>query len=999
MLRNKLPLAVLALCSFLIAGCGGGGNTSTGATTTTPGLSTSTLTAFTAVSGTSSSQTLTLTNTGTATFTLTSAALGGTNPAAFSTTGTGTCATLPASLAPNATCTLTITFAPTAAGPFSATITLTDNVAGLPQTITLSGTGTAPGLSLSSLTAFTAVAGTSTSQSLTLTNNGTAPFILTSAALGGTNPTAFTATSTCGNLPVSLAPSSSCSLTITFAPTAAGPFSATVTFADNVAGSPQIVTLSGTGTAPALSLSSLTAFSTAASTTSTAQTLTLTNSGTAPLTFSSEVLGGTNSSVFAITSNTCNTPLAISASCALTLTFSPTAGGSFGAMITLTDNVSGSPQIVSLSGTGLVPVATLSGNSLAFSSAPTIASPLQFITLTNTGTATLNISSITLGGTNPSDFAIAAGTNPCGTTLAASASCTISASFTPADATTYAATITVTDNATGSPQIINLSGTGTAPVASFSPGSLTFAATNVGVSSASQSFALTNTGNAALTISNIAVTGTAASSYSQTNNCTAPLVPTTGNCTVYVTFDPTTSGPLAAAISFTDNASGSPQTVGLSGTGIAPIASLGGTTLNFSSTPTVTSPLQFITLTNTGTATLNISSIALGGTNASDFAIAAGTNPCGTTLAPSASCTISATFTPTAATTYTASITVTDDASTSPQVITLNGNGGTAVYRTLFATPMSDNSITPLYNLINSATQTIDMTMYELQDTTFSGYLVAACAKGVKVRVILSSSEKNPDTPAYTQLNGAGSNCKAVFSNTAFTNTHQKTITIDAAAANATTAILSLNLQSVYYSTTRDFGIITNDAADIAAIEATFAVDYAAAGTNSSTDFNYPAGAGDDLVWSPTTATADMVGIIANAKSTLYIECEEFSAPNIIAAIATAAQNGVKVVLICENESSEYNTAFTTVKNAGATVYYYSSSTGFYVHAKAVVADLGLSTEAVYMGSINYSTASLTKNRELGVYITGNTTVSSPIASSIQATIISDETGSGVHQF
>jgi phosphatidylserine/phosphatidylglycerophosphate/cardiolipin synthase-like enzyme len=138
-----------------------------------------------------------------------------------------------------------------------------------------------------------------------------------------------------------------------------------------------------------------------------------------------------------------------------------------------------------------------------------------------------------------------------------------------------------------------------------------------------------------------------------------------------------------------------------------------------------------------------------------------------------------------------------------------------------------------------------------------------------------------------------------------------------------------------------------------------------------------------------------MLAIINNATASLYIECEEFTATNIISAVAAAAQRGVKVVFVCENQSNANTSAFATIKTAGANVWYYTSSTGFYIHAKAVVADLALPTEAVYMGSINYSSASLTRNRELGVYITGNTAVSNPIA----ATIVSDETGPGVAKY
>jgi phosphatidylserine/phosphatidylglycerophosphate/cardiolipin synthase-like enzyme len=640
------------------------------------------------------------------------------------------------------------------------------------------------------------------------------------------------------------------------------------------------------------------------------------------------------------------------------------------------------------------PTLTLSGTTVAFGSqtAGTTTASLTPITLTDTGTAALTLSSIVLSDTT--NYAMA---STCGASLTVSASCSLTFTFKPQAVASFPATVTITDNAAGSPQVITLTGTGTAPGApsvTFSPSSLTFPATNVGVTSASQSVAITNYGTAPLTLSGIAITGTAASSYAQTNNCPASLPAATGNCSVYVTFTPTTTGTLTAAVSVTDNASGSPQTFSLTGTSAAPAATLSASSLTFSGAPNATTAAQSITLTNTGTATLNITGIALGGTNSSSFAQ---TTTCGATLAATASCTISATFTPTALTTYAATITVTDNAAGSPQVITLSGTGTAtpSVYRTLLVIPEADNSVTPLYTLINSATKTIDMTMYEMQDTTFLNDLLARCAAGVKVRVIFSSSVASSSSTAYTALNKA-TNCAAEDSNTAFTNTHQKTITVDA----ATTAILSLNLQSQYYSTTRDYAIVTNDTADIAAIETTFNMDWAAGtpylGTQGASDFSFQPPLGDDLVWSPYSTTS-MLAIINNATKTLYIENEEFSAGNIVSAVQAAAQRGVAVIFI--GESTSYLSNFATIKAAGANVWYYTSSTGFYIHGKTVVADLGLPTEAVYMGSINYSTASLTQNRELGVYITGNTTVSHPIAATIAATVVSDESQPGVTKY
>jgi hypothetical protein len=638
---------------------------------------------------------------------------------------------------------------------------------------------------------------------------------------------------------------------------------------------------------------------------------------------------------------------------------------------------------------------TLSTTTASFGSLPagtSAASLLTPITLLNSGTAPLTINSITLGGTYTTVFGM---TSTCGASLNPNATCSLTLTFAPPTVGSFSATITVTTNATGSPQTVTLTGTGTAPGApsiTFSPGSLTFPATAVGTSSASQAVAITNYGTAPLTLSNIAITGGAAASFSQTNNCPASLAANAG-CSIFITFTPTTAGTLTSSISVTDNAPASPQSFTLTGTSAAPAATLSATSLNFTSAPNVVSAVQNLTLTNTGTATLTISASFLGGAF-SNFNFL---NICGLTLAPGASCMIPITFTPTALTTYTATITFADNATPSQQVVTLTGTGAAApaVTHTLYVIPEADNSVTPLYAFINAATKTIDMTMYEMQDTTFLNDLVARCAAGVKVRVIFSQNIASSSATAYNKLNTTA-NCAAENSNSAYTNTHQKTITVD----GANTAILSLNLQSQYYSTTRDYALITNDPADIAAIQTTFNMDWAAGtpyqGTQGASDFSFQPPLGTDLVWSPYSTTS-MLAIINSATKTLYIENEEFSAPNIVSAVQAAAQRGVAVIFV--GESTSYLTNFATIKAAGASVWYYTSSTGFYVHGKTVVADLGLPTEAVYMGSINYSTASLTQNRELGVYITGNTAVSNPIATTIAATIVSDESQPGVTKY
>jgi hypothetical protein len=297
--------------------------------------------------------------------------------------------------------------------------------------------------------------------------------------------------------------------------------------------------------------------------TSASQYVTLTNKGTSALTISSIAVTGTNASSF-VFANTCGTSLAAGANCTIHGHFAPTKGGALTAAVTITDSAAGSPQTIALTGAGVVPPVTLSATSLSFGSVTVgSASNSQVVTLTNTGTATLTITSIAVTGANGSSFVFA---NTCGTSLAAGANCTIHGHFAPAVAGALTASITITDSATTSPQSIALSGTGVEPPVTLSTTKVSFAATKVGTSSSSQSVTMTNTGSATLTIASIAVTGADASSFVFANTCGSSLA-VGANCTIHGHFAPTTTGALTAAVTITDSAAGSPQSIALSGTG------------------------------------------------------------------------------------------------------------------------------------------------------------------------------------------------------------------------------------------------------------------------------------------------------------------------------------------------------------------------------------------------------------------------------------------------
>jgi hypothetical protein len=473
-----------------------------------------------------------------------------------------------------------------------------------------------------------------------------------------------------------------------------------VTLVDNAANSPQTISLTGTGvTAPVANLSpaSVTfATSQAVGTTSAPQTVTLTNTGSATLI----IVGITASANFAATNN-CGASIPVGGNCSISVTFAPTAVGNLYGTLTVTDNNNGAPastQVVPLAGLGLgAPALSLSATTLSFGSQiVNTTSAVQTVTVTNSGTATLNLGSITATG----PFAQ---TNTCNSPVASGGICTISVTFTPTTAGSAVGSVTLVDNAANSPQTISLTGTGvTAPVANLSPASVTFATSQaVGTTSAPQTVTLTNTGSATLIIIGI----TASANFAATNDCGASI-PAGGNCSISVTFTPTAVGNLYGTLTVTDNNNGAPastQVVPLAGLGLgAPALSLSASTLSFGSQiVNTTSAVQTVTVTNSGTATLNLGSITATGPFAQ-------TNTCNSPVASGGICTISVTFTPTTAGSAVGSVTLVDNAANSPQTISLTGTGITAPVANL--SPASVTFATSQAVGTTSAPQTVTLT-------------------------------------------------------------------------------------------------------------------------------------------------------------------------------------------------------------------------------------------------------------------------------------------------
>ena len=487
---------------------------------------------------------------------------------------------------------------------------------------------------------------------------GTVDFTATALGL----PAGVTATLN----PTSLAGSGSTTLSVsTTHATPVGNFPIVVTGASGSLTQTAYVMLkvSSNATAPAVSLSAANwGFGNQVlNTPSTALAEVVTNSGTSSLTISTATLGGANSSDFAKSLDTCTgATVAPKGTCSVSVIFTPAAAGSRNASLSFTDNAGNSPQSVSLGGTGVNAAPSVSPASVAFGNQVlnTISAKK---TVTLTSTTGLGISSIALGGTNPGDFHE---TNTCPATLAAKAKCTVTLTYAPTISGAETASLTVTDNASNSPQTVALSGTGVSP-AVLSANSLSFGSLYEGASSAAKTITLTNYQTVALTGISVSTSNT---DYTQTNTCGTSIA-AGKKCTITVTLKPSLIGTDDATLNVMDSASNSPQSVAMTGAGVVPVTLAPANYTYASQTVSTTSTAKVFTLTNNLSTTL--SSIAI--STAGDFAVSSTT--CTTNSAAKGKCTINVVFKPTAKGTRTGTLSVKDSAANSPQTSTLTGTG------------------------------------------------------------------------------------------------------------------------------------------------------------------------------------------------------------------------------------------------------------------------------------------------------------------------------------
>ena len=269
-----------------------------------------------------------------------------------------------------------------------------------------------------------------------------------------------------------------------------------------------------------------------------------------------------------------------------------------------------------------------------------------------------------------------------------------------------------------------------------------------------------------------------------------------------------------------------------------------------------------------------------------------------------------------------------------------------------------DDGIAPVLNMISSASKSVDLVMYELDDRQVEAALAADVRRGVAVRVILSAgydgASSTENTAAYDFL--AASGVPVRWSPPYFSLTHEKSLVADGDRA----LIMTFNLTAQYYSTSRDFGVVDNDQNDVDAIEKTFAADWegdgvAVGGNNGDR--------GDDLLWSPGSARA-LLTLINGARASLSIYNEEMADGDVVKALIDAAERGVQVY-VDMTDAAEWQWQFRELTTGGVHVRTYADTptAPLYIHAKVVIAD----GARAFVGSENFSMTSLDDNRELGI--------------------------------
>jgi hypothetical protein len=407
------------------------------------------------------------------------------------------------------------------------------------------------------------------------------------------------------------------------------------------------------------------------------KTVTVTNeSKVAALDITGLALGGGGAGAFRIASEDCvASEIPASGSCSVEVVFDPAQAGMAQATLTIAHGAAGGAREVQLTGTATTieagPLEVDFGSVVAGSQSDPVA-----VTITNRAALAATISSASITGANAASFATDA-SDCTSDTLALGGSCSVSVVFTPSiGGGQKTAMLEIVDDTASSPTQVALSGVATSPQVRLSRGRIGFGDQRSGTDSPRQTVRLENHGDAALIVSAVQITSSGQPDFSlEAESCTAASIPVDGSCEAHVRFGPRSAGSKNGQLRFVNSSPDSPHLTSLIGTGTAPVVqmsrpqmSLGDVRIGRRSTE------ESVTLTNTGTATLNIASVRLSGADAGQFAIASQSCQIAP-IPPKGFCTIAAYGVPTSAGPKAAEIEIANDATTAPARVTLTAAG------------------------------------------------------------------------------------------------------------------------------------------------------------------------------------------------------------------------------------------------------------------------------------------------------------------------------------
>ncbi len=668
-----LALLTLAGCQGLSAGGGSSSKPDPKPASGSLALSTATLNFGNVVVGSNNTLTVTATNNGDASLTV-SSATSSNKQFALSTPS------LPATIAAGQSTTLSVVYTPSAAGNVSATLTIANSASNASVAVSLSGIGIAPGQLNSNATTLNfgnVLLGKSGTQSAVLTNAGGSSVTISQANISGSSGFQVTGL----NLPLTLNSGQTATLNVTFTPQSSGAASGSISLTSTASMSDKhavrlrmegfandtstlVIQVNGEGTTPGVlgaSPSSLNFVNVVVGSNS-SQGVTVTNSGGSNATISQAIVTGAGFSVNGLTLPLTLTP---GQSTGFNVVFAPQSAGTISGNVALTSDASNSTLNIPLSGISLPPGAlTVSPTSLSFGTVIVGSNRQLPATLTNTGGASVTVTQANVSGAG---FSMSGFSLPL--TLTAGQQAGFTVTFTPSSAGNASGNVTFTSNAPNPTLVLPLSGVAVLPgTLSPNPSSLNFGNVQVG-NNKSLNETVTNTGGASLTISQVNVSGTGFS----VSGITPPVTLTPNQSyTFTATFTPASAGSASGNITVVSNASNPSLSIGLSGNGTAPPPAqlaVSPTTLSFGNVVVGTNR-QLGGQLNASNGSVTVTSAV---SSNSQYVFSGLTLP--VTIPAGSYATFNVTFTPTTSGQVNATLTFYSNASNSPTVESLTGNG------------------------------------------------------------------------------------------------------------------------------------------------------------------------------------------------------------------------------------------------------------------------------------------------------------------------------------